>query len=155
MSTIVHPSSEFVQLAGREVKLQYIEHEGERIEDAAQRIKKLAECDEAEERACVRMWLRWEFNLPATVRAHCCACFIRVFPHEEFLSFLETDKVFNYQEYSYKLHWQSNLSVCMMAPLIAVSFRRTHEGECFAVAQVWAPKTNKTYQSPTTNPAKE
>lgn len=151
MSVTAYPSSEFVQLAGREVKLQYIEHEGARIEDAAQRIK--AVCDDSmEEIAEVRNWICWEFNLPATIRAHCEACFIRVLSNEQFYDALHIpERELRMGERTYKLHWQSRPVVCRTAPLIAVSFRRTHEGECFAVAQVWAPKTNKPYQ-PTTTP---
>lgn len=143
--TMAYPSSEYTELAGKTVKLQHIEHRGVRVEDAATRIKKLAAGDqaEAEEKACVRMWLRWEFNIPATIRAHCLTSFIKVFTNEEFVAYLDTDKVFNYSEHSYKLHWQSNMSVCMMAPLIAVSFRVTPEGEYFAVAQVWAARDSK------------
>jgi len=154
-ATTAGASSEFVELAGRTVKLQYIEHRGERVEDAATRIKKLAECNEAEEQACVRMWLRWEFNIPATIRAHCLTSFIKVFTNEEFVAYLDTDKAFNYSEHSYKLHWQSNMSVCMMAPLIAVSFRVTPEGEYFAVAQVWAARNSKIPATVPANPIKE
>lgn len=144
-----YPSSEFVELAGKTVKLQCIEHNGARVEDVATRIKKLAECNEAEEQACVRMWLRWEFNIPATIRVHCLNAFIKVLTNEQFVACLDTDKVFTYREHSYKLHWQSNMSVCMMAPLIAVSFRVTPEGEYFAVAQVWAARDSKTFIPPT------
>lgn len=158
MSTTVYPSSEFVQLAGREVKLQYIEHDGERIEDAAQRIKASAGSNTLAELLAVRTWLRQEFNLPATLRAHCASCYIRVFTNEEFYTrLLQSAHELSHDSVTYRLHWQSYEEVCKTAPLIAVSFRRTHEGECFAVAQVWAPKTNKPYYptATTTTAAKE
>lgn len=144
-TAVAYPSSEFVELAGKIVKLQSIEHNGELVADAATRIKQEAQGDSVEEMELVRMWLRGEFNLPATVRAHCLTCFIRVFTNEEFVETLVAGvEKLVFREQTYKLHWQSDIMVCTMAPLIAVSFRITPAGEYFAVAQVWAARSSKT-----------
>lgn len=142
-ATRAHATSEYVELAGRTVKLQYIEHHGERVEDAATRIKRNCASLE-EELIIVRSWLRCEFNLPATLRAHCLTCFIKVFANEEFFACLNhSAPEFIYRERTYWLHWQSYEQVCKTAPLIAVSFRVTPEGDYFAVAQVWAARDSK------------
>lgn len=149
-TAIAYPSSEFVELAGKIVKLQCIEHNGVAVADTATRIKQAALSPE-DEIAVVREWLRWEFNLPATVRAHCGTCFIRVFTNEEFYQMFDNARgEVVFRERSYQLHWQSRKVVCLNAPLIAVSFRVTPEGEYFAVAQVWAARDSKTL-IPTTN----